>query len=280
MTRGFQFFVFLMAQLMSVVFAKSATTTNSTSYISIRSKDDVDYRLSSSLDIIDRASVEQPLVVFEFEKFKIIDSMTSKAEKVNQFQFLTQFFENHLTNVLDDEPVLERPDSDDVAYFKIKNIEQSGSNMLYDFPVEDYAIVWFKFQKQDYDLATVNDFIESASIFLEEYLNVNIDMLINTKDTTSLENLDEVFESNQDAEEYYDEDEDEHISEDSKSHNTNDNEDQDDSLSKTWTEGLIMCLIVAFILLGILVVAMSWMMSIEISYSALDKPTNPVKKTQ
>ncbi|CAL9737542.1 V0 assembly protein 1 [Monosporozyma servazzii] len=271
-----QFLVFLLTHIVSVVFAKSATTTNSTSYISIRSKDKVDYRLSSSLDIINTATVEQPLVVFEFDKFRVIDSMTSKVEKMNQFQFLSQFFENHLTNVLDDESALDRPDSNDVAYFKIKNIEQSGSAMLYDFPVEDYAIIWFKFQKKDYDLTEVNDFIESASIFLEEYLNINIDMLINTKDTTPLENFDEAVESNQENKDHHDE----NNMQGSNSNKTNHGEKQDDSLSKIWTEGLIMCLLVTFLLLAILVVAMSWIMSIEISYSALDKPTNPIKKNQ
>lgn len=271
-----QFLVFLLTHIVSVVFAKSATTTNSTSYISIRSKDKVDYRLSSTLDIINTATVEQPLVVFEFDKFRVIDSMTSKVEKMNQFQFLSQFFENHLTNVLDDESALDRPDSNDVAYFKIKNIEQSGSAMLYDFPVEDYAIIWFKFQKKDYDLTEVNDFIESASIFLEEYLNINIDMLINTKDTTPLENFDEAVESNQENKDHHDE----NNMQGSNSNKTNHGEKQDDSLSKIWTEGLIMCLLVTFLLLAILVVAMSWIMSIEISYSALDKPTNPIKKNQ
>lgn len=280
MTGKLQFLVFLLTQIVSAVFAKSATTTNSTSYISIRSKDKVDYRLSSSLDIINAATVEQPLVVFEFDKFRVVDSMTSRVEKMNQFQFLSQFFENHLTNVLDDESALDRPDSNDVAYFKIKNIEQSGSAMLYDFPVEDYAIIWFKFQKKNYDLTEVNDFIESASIFLEEYLNVNIDMLINTKDTTPLESFDEAVESNQEDKAHHGEDDVDTTKQGSKSDKTNHEEEDDGSLSKIWTEGLIMCLIVTFLLLGILVVAMSWMLSLEISYSALDKPTNPIKKNQ
>lgn len=265
--------------LLVTIVSVLAKTTNTTSYISIRTKDDVDFRLSSSIDIINHATKEQPIVVFEFEKFKIIDAMTNKDNdiSINDFQFLDQFFENHLTNVLDEVSGLERPSDDKVAFFKIKNIEQSGSNILYDFPVEDYGIVWFKFQKKDYDLVKLNDFIESASIFLEEYLNVNIDLLINTKDTTPLEKFDEISQFKQDNEEEYNQVE---STKESKPTNDDNKDSDDDSLSSIWTEGLIMCLIVSFLLLGILIVAMSWIMSLEISYSALDKPVNPIKKTQ
>lgn len=272
----------LFTQFVSIAFTKNINA-NSTSYISIRTKDKVDYRLSSALDLLNHATLDQPIIVFEFDKFKIIDSMINNGNQdETKIQFLSQFFENHVTNILNNEPILERPSSDtQLALFKIKNIERSGSNILYDYPVEDYSVFWFKFQKKDYEISEINNFIESACIFLEEYLNINIDILINTKDTVSLEDLDTAITKNKETKHYSDNNSDNVENDKTKQkEETQDKTEDDDSLSKIWTEGLIMCLIVSFLLLSILIVALSWIMNIEISYTALEKPTNPIKKTQ
>ncbi|KAK5778354.1 Voa1p PWA37_000396 [Arxiozyma heterogenica] len=272
----------LFTQLVSIILAKNANT-NSTSYISIRTKDKINYRLSSTLDLLNHATLDQPVIVFEFEKFKIIDSLiNNNNQDETNVQFLDQFFENHITNILNNESNLERPSFDaQLALFDIKDIAQSGSSILYDYPVEDYSIFWFKFQKKNYEISKINDFIESAYIFLEEYLNINIDILINTKDIVSLEELDTAITKNKENNYYEDSDSDNNMNDKTKQKEENqDNTQNDDGLSKIWTEGLIMCLIVSFLLLGILIVALSWIMSIEISYTALEKPTNPIKKTQ
>nr|6M0R_N Chain N, V0 assembly protein 1 [Saccharomyces cerevisiae S288C]6M0S_N Chain N, V0 assembly protein 1 [Saccharomyces cerevisiae S288C] len=52
----------------------------------------------------------------------------------------------------------------------------------------------------------------------------------------------------------------------------------DDILSSIWTEGLLMCLIVSALLLFILIVALSWISNLDITYGALEKSTNPIKK--
>lgn len=272
----------LFTQLVSIILAKNANT-NSTSYISIRTKDKIDYRLSSTLDLLNHATLDQPVIVFEFEKFKIIDSLiNNNNQDETNVQFLDQFFENHITNILNNESNLERPSFDaQLALFKIKDIQQSGSSILYDYPVEDYSIFWFKFQKKNYEISEINDFIESACIFLEEYLNINIDILINTKDIVSLEELDTTITKNKENNYYKDSDSGNSMNDRTRQKKENqENTQNDDGLSKIWTEGLIMCLIVSFLLLGILIVALSWIMSIEISYTALEKPTNPIKKTQ
>lgn len=48
---------------------------------------------------------------------------------------------------------------------------------------------------------------------------------------------------------------------------------------RIWTEGLLMCLFVSLVLLGILVIALSWLSSLTISYGALERQTAPSKKT-
>ncbi|CCE62941.1 hypothetical protein TPHA_0D03050 [Tetrapisispora phaffii CBS 4417] len=58
-----------------------------------------------------------------------------------------------------------------------------------------------------------------------------------------------------------------------------DNAEDNDILSKIWTEGLLMCLLVSIFLFGLLAVALSWMTSLEISYGAFEKQSNPLKKT-
>ncbi|AAS50462.1 AAR097Cp [Eremothecium gossypii ATCC 10895] len=52
-----------------------------------------------------------------------------------------------------------------------------------------------------------------------------------------------------------------------------------DELSAIWTEGLLSCLLVSLLLFGILATAVSWILSVEVSYGALEKSTNPLKKT-
>lgn len=49
--------------------------------------------------------------------------------------------------------------------------------------------------------------------------------------------------------------------------------------SRIWTEGLLMCLIVSGILLIILIISLSWLSDLSISYGALERPNNMAKKT-
>lgn len=49
--------------------------------------------------------------------------------------------------------------------------------------------------------------------------------------------------------------------------------------SRIWAEGLLMCLIVSGILLIILIISLSWLSDLSISYGALERPNNMAKKT-
>lgn len=69
-----------------------------------------------------------------------------------------------------------------------------------------------------------------------------------------------------------------HEGQDSDSDSGSDSDDKNEE-HRIWTEGLLMCLIVSFILLGVLVIALSWLSSLSISYGALERQTAPSKKT-
>lgn len=268
-------FTFVCQLYLTVVGAVSSADT--TSYVSIRTKDVLDNRISNAFDIIKSATVKQPVVIFEFDKFKLLDEMV-EDEKLSDYSYLNKFYQDELTNVFNEDSELDRPGNDQMAFFKVNKIKQSASNILYDYPIEDYGIVWFEFTKKDYKLSELNEFIETAVIFLEEYLNINIDIIINSKGTATIEQLDNTL-NNTNKDEKSNTDKSKDNKKDDKKKNKEGTVDND-ILSEYWTEGLLMCLIVAALLLFILVIAISWLSSLEISYTALDKKVNPIKKTQ
>ena len=245
----------------------------STSYVSLRNQDIVDARVSSTEDIIEKATLEQPVVILQFNKAKILETLANDDYNV---PFLNNFFKHGVTNVLTDESKLSAPTDDETTFvFKMKSLDFDPLDILRDANVEKRRAVWFKFENKDYDIRDLDQYIESIVIFVEEYLNVNIDIIVNTADTMTLEEFDIDVEYQTAT---YNSNEKSHSTKAAKTSATNGN--NDDILSETWTEGLLMCLLVSFILLVILIVALSWISSLDISYGALEKSTNPLKKNE
>lgn len=269
--------------LLTLVGAVSDSDT--TSYVSIRTKDTLDNRISNAIDIINSATVKQPVVVFEFDRFKLLDRLV-QDDNLPSYLYLDKFYQDELTNVFNEDNVLSKPNLNDMAFFKIGKIKESAANILYEYPVEDYGIIWFEFTKKNYKLSELDEFIENAIIFLEEYLNINIDIVVNSKDRATVDQLDSALNDIKNNESSNKDDEPKDSSKDKdqgKKQNKDKDQDKttdDDILSEYWTEGLLMCLIVAALLLFILVIAIIWLSSLEISYTALEKKVNPIKKTQ
>lgn len=145
--------------------------------------------------------------------------------------------------------------------FTVNDLAQSASDLLYDHFLEDKSIVLFKFPSSDYDLYKLDEFIESCLLFLEDKSSDDLTVVINSVGTI-------------DTDDYN------FAAKDILSHDDN-NEAQDgdsDILSSIWTEGLLMCLIVSALLVFILIIALSWISNLDITYGALEKSSNPIKK--
>ncbi|CAB4251881.1 similar to Saccharomyces cerevisiae YGR106C VOA1 Endoplasmic reticulum protein that functions, together with other assembly factors, in assembly of the V0 sector of the vacuolar ATPase (V-ATPase) [Maudiozyma barnettii] len=244
----------------------------STSYVSLRNQDVIDGRISSTEDIIETATVDQPLVILQFSKAKVLESLAADDYNV---PFLNQYFKHGVTNVLTDETKLVEPsDDDEVFIFKMKDLEFDPLDILKDANVEKKRVTWFKFDAKEYNMRDLDQYLETIVIFVEEYLNVNVDIVLNSADVMTLEEFDNDVEMHTAT----------HTQVNSKPTSTktpkNGSKVDDDALSEIWTEGLLMCLLVSFILLVILLFALSWISSLSISYGALEKSTNPLKKNE
>lgn len=259
---------------------QSLLVSATSSYISLRGKENNDNnRLSTTYDLISHSSKGEPVVVFEFQKFKLLAELTQTD---NRYPYLDKFFDTGITTILNDEPILVKPsgkDKKESSFFIIKDLPASASELLYDADLENQKIVWLQFKNQMYDLSSLDEFMESVTIFLEEYVDVNIDIVINSRDTISMEEFDS--EEPEDILDPYIYDQDE-VDQETKNPDQNDTPDDvdNDILSDIWTEGLIMCLLISAFLLFILITALSWLSSLDISYGALEKSTTPLKKNQ
>ncbi|GMM54322.1 Voa1 protein [Maudiozyma humilis] len=253
------------------LFVQLVLAAASTSYVSLGDQDVVDPRVSSAEDIIEKATIERPVVVLQFKKAKVLEAVTESSANL---PFLNQFLKHAVTNVITDDVKLSRADHDeDVVVIKAKSLSEDPLKALNKANVENKRSVWFKFSAKEYDVEELDHYLETVVVYLEEYLSTHVDIILNTVDTITLEQFDEetVAQETVVAASAHDE---------PKSKPSGDSDEDDDALSPIWTEGLLMCLIVAFLLLVILVIALTWMASLDISYGALEKSTNPLKKNQ
>lgn len=243
----------------------------STSCVSIANEKTLNNEKTTVNDIIDNASVNEPVIVIQFSKYKILENLVDENYR---YSYLNKFFKKSVTNVfIDDTKRHDRHHHHDTIVFNLKTLENDPFELLHDSEFENKKIIWFEFHSKDYNLSELDQYLETIVVYLSEYLSKDIDIIINSKDTLTLEDINQDISDNNDS--YYTEND--NINDE----NDNDTEDEDDdSLSPIWTEGLLMCLLVSFILLIILIIAISWISSIDISYGALEKSTNPLKKNQ
>lgn len=216
--------------------------------------------ISSTADVI--SSVDSAIAVFEFDNFSLLDNLMIDEE----YPFFNRFFANDVSlTVHDDSPLnISQSLSPIMEQFTVDELPESASDLLYEYSLDDKSIVLFKFTSNAYDLKKLDEFIDSCLSFLEDKSGDNLTVVINS--------LGWAFE---------DEDgDDEYATEETLSHHDNNKgkEGDDDILSSIWAEGLLMCLIVSALLLFILIVALSWISNLDITYGALEKSTNPIKK--
>ncbi|EJS43688.1 YGR106C [Saccharomyces arboricola H-6] len=256
----YAFFVFTLSWfIFKTVQADSSKERSSFISLDDLSKLDTFNSNSSTIDVI--SSVDSAVAVFGFDNFQLMNVIFK--ETYEGYPFFDKFFTNDVTFAINGESSLSIPQSlsSVTEQFKIDELPQSVSELLYDHSLDDKSIVLFNFTSSNYDLNKLDEFIESCLLFLEDKSNDNLTVIINSAGNVDV-------------------DEDNFAAKDILSHHDNDgaHDGDDDILSSIWTEGLLMCLIVSALLLFILIIALSWISSLDITYGALEKSTNPIKK--
>ncbi|CAI4063518.1 hypothetical protein SUVZ_07G3410 [Saccharomyces uvarum] len=257
----YAFFVFTLSWFLSKT-AEAASSKKSSSFISLAKESNLNIfsSESSTADVI--STVDSAIAVFEFDDYPLINKVVF-GESLEEYTFFGRFFSNEVALGVSDESPLSIPQSlsSITEQFIVNDLTQSASELLYDYSLDDKSIVLFKFPSSNYDLNKLDEFIESCLMFLEDKSGDDLTVVINSVDTI-------------DADDYVIDFKDILSHDDKKEAHDGDN----DILSSIWTEGLLMCLIVSALLVFILIVALSWISNLDITYGALEKSSNPIKK--
>ncbi|SCV04326.1 LAME_0H17568g1_1 [Lachancea meyersii CBS 8951] len=204
---------------------------------------------------------EEPLICFRFTKFDLLAQIVQSPAEI---RFLPTFFEELVNQVWNHDSFVDEADSSPI---QIGKLPKSPLASFYNQIDRENDVVVFEFTDSEYDLTSLDEYLETAYLFLEESL-ANIDNIViqvpsvsegYTRSTAKTSEVD--------------------VSDPEKQPEPSTPAGDSNEMSTLWTEGLISCLIVAGILLAILIVAISWITSLDISYGAFEKPANPIKKT-
>lgn len=201
---------------------------------------------------------DYPTLIFDFSDYTKADLASGNiGGLIEQSQYLPQLDGIHSTKS---------------SLKFVEDIEQEGDYRL--------KVLAFKPMKETTDVITLQKFVTFVHNTLYAKYNVKPTMIMirspegtNAKMNNIVENIEESVEELLDdlgVLEYLEDHDGDIDNGDDKKHSEE---------HRIWTEGLLMCLIVSFILLGILLVALSWLSSLTISYGALEKQTAPSKKT-
>lgn len=239
-----------------------------TSFFSINAERYVDAvkteKVSSLKELLEMSRTEEPLIVLQFDKFDLVNAFDEKHE--GTYPFISSLLKSSLDTFLEEKGL---PDGqkgyNGARVLKVGEIPASaGEELRHRFKKSDNAVV-VEFTKERYDVAELDDYLETLYAFMEDSLK-NVDNIVlrvpkSGNSGADIEKIEELREPEKSGEP-----------------GDGDDNDDDDSLSSLWTEGLLSCLLVSLLLIAILVVAISWIASLDISYGALEKSANPLKK--
>ncbi|SCW01132.1 LAFE_0D05776g1_1 [Lachancea fermentati] len=237
-----------------------------TSYLHINSKDYEralnDGEVQSIAELERISSAEDPLVVIQFNNFNLLEGVKECGVGC---RFLADIFGEY-TNVLEDDTFEV---SDDANVIQIEELPKTLSEKLYNVIQTGETAIVLQFTGSDYVMTDLDEYLDSAFFFLRDSLPNLKNLAIEIPSTEVLKASVRAHVEDESAFEPTVQ-----LSKKPESGGSSD----DGKLSSLWTEGLLSCLLVSLLLVWILVVAISWVTSLEISYGALEKPANPLKK--
>ncbi|AMD20699.1 HDL045Cp [Eremothecium sinecaudum] len=228
--------------------------------------------LESSIDnhlneLVKYATQDEPMIIFQFDNYKL-NSLLWKGSS-GKYRFLEDkfYFPRHSV-VFNKDYILEENSDYSIVdlhgklndeYLESLNSVQPGSK-----------VVLIRFNDNQYDLAQLDQFLSKSQEQLAK-------ILPNTRNI-ALQFFDRSTGSSKGKNRQARDEPDQRVGSTPESIDKKPDSD-DENASKLFTEGLLSCLLISGILLWILVIAIYWLVSLDISYGALQKSTNPLKKT-
>lgn len=238
-----------------------------TSYLSVNAQRYrqrvLDESISSIEELLSLSNSEEPIILLQFSDFNIIEEMSKSSG--TKYPFLWSLFKNDLTGILpEDEEAKELANTN---YLEVSVLPAPANEYLIGkFSKDDDAVI-IQFTEKEYDMEELDEFLSLLYVFMEDSLSNVDNMALQIPSSDSSFKVQQMRDAASGS-----------ISVDYPETSKVPDSDNDE-LSSLWTEGLLSCLIVSFILLAILGIAISWISSLNISYGALEKSTNPLKKT-
>ncbi|AQZ09839.1 VOA1 (YGR106C) [Zygosaccharomyces parabailii] len=246
--------ILFLLQQFSLAFGKQL------SYLSLKPSDYKEHDASSLPDVVTALSDRGPVIIFDLANPQLLEEVVSSDLK---YPFLSRFLTKDVTPIVSEEEAFNFENNPNVEVFELSDIPSSVSTILYDYTSTDKFIYVFKLTNAEYDAAELDEFVESVFVFLERTLAKVENVIVNVHRLDAHESFRHSKKEHHEREE-----------------NDEEGTGDDDILSKIWTEGLLMCLLVSALLLGVLIVAITWTSSIEISYGALERSSNHMKKNK
>lgn len=243
--------------------------TAATSYLSLNTLSDKnELREGDSVsELIESSSSGKPVIVFQFIDFSLFDKLVYSE---GSYKFLTYLLDHDPVALEGDDEIV----SENANLLEIESIDEITPETLSNQFKKEDSVVIVRFEASQYEMSDLDDFLETVFLFLVDAFE-NIDTLIIQAprsehiDATNLFSQESLVASQSKPA----------IEVNEPLESDKPGKAPSDELSSLWTEGLLSCLLVSLLLVVLLTVAISWISSLDISYGALEKPANPLKKT-
>ncbi|AGO10087.1 AaceriAAR097Cp [[Ashbya] aceris (nom. inval.)] len=221
-------------------------------------------------ELVKLGTAQEPVVIVQFGAYRLFSELEKAGSGTPRF--LNRLLASDSLNVLNGDEALQPHSSTRVAEFEELPVE------LPDEVRKDAGSLLLHLKGSDYVLDEVDGFLQRCHQQLPSLDNIVLqfphDALLVAADVQQ----DSASRQKKDSVEVTDPEGDSG-SKPGDHDKAPDNNKDSEQLSAIWTEGLLSCLLVSLLLFGILAVAASWILSVEVSYGALEKSTNPLKKT-
>ncbi|CCH61117.1 hypothetical protein TBLA_0E00560 [Henningerozyma blattae CBS 6284] len=223
-------------------------------------------------ELVEHSTNEEPAVIFQFNNYDFMQNIANLHN--DNHRFFKGFFSHGIGRVYKTDSSIELNENEQSnAIFSVSDISSSASELFYNYELDNKKNILINLNNVDYDFSLLDEFIESALLFVKESFE-NYNLVLHNANSSSHISKGTIAKSIKEAIEN-------RVDEDSSPENDNKkkHDTDEDILSEFWTEGLLMCLMVSGLLLFVLVIALQWISSLEISYGALERKVDDLKKT-
>lgn len=213
---------------------------------------------------LSKPSTENTLVVLlQFEHFDLYNSLESN--NLREFPFLSHFFYEEQYNIFTPNNTKQKEDYSNTL--DVKELPDKINLKNHKLFQHKDDVLLIRFLGENYDIAKLDKFLIECFTQLKDINPGSYTFLFQFENRADIE----AFTRNEPGTEYVSK-----KTENIKIHSIDDSANE--KQNSNFTEGLLSCLIVSGLLLGIFLTGVYCLMSLDISYGALQKSTNPLKK--